>query len=349
MKQGKSVAHWLAAATLAAGFTGMAQQASAATTSPWCSAGKPVKFAGIDWESGAFVTEVMRYVMEKGYGCQTDALPGNSVTMEAALGNNDIQVFGEEWVGRSDAWNNAFKAGKVKAVGNVFRGAVEGWFVPDYVVLGDPKKDIKPLAPGLKTVADLPKYKNLFRDEEEPSKGRFLNCPSGWTCEGVNTQKLKTYKLMADYVNFRPGTGAALDASIASAVKRRQPVLFYYWTPTAMMGKYKFVQLKEPAYNEACYKTLEDTKNPNPCPSASPEATVQAGVSSVFHKADPVLVSMLSKFNIPLPLLNSTLADMVEKKAEPKAMAVPFLKAHPEIWKQWVPADVATKISASLK
>lgn len=96
----------------------------------------------------------------------------------------------------------------------------------------------------------------MFKDPEEPTKGRFLNCPSGWTCEGVNTAKLQAYKLEANYVNFRPGTGTALDAAIAAAYLQGEPMLFYYWSPTAIMGKYKLVQLQEPAYSDACWKEL---------------------------------------------------------------------------------------------
>jgi glycine betaine/proline transport system substrate-binding protein len=321
----------------------------AQTRSPWCDSGKPVRFAGVSWESGALLTELMRHVMEKGYGCKTDAIPGNTVTLEAALAGNDIQVFAEEWIGRSTAWNEAAKAGKVKAVGRVIVGATEGWYVPQYVVHGDPARNIKPMAPALKSVADLPRYKALFKDEEEPGKGRFLNCPTGWTCEGVNSQKLKAYKLTDSYVNFRPGTGAALDAAISSAIQRGKPILFYYWNPTGLMGRHKFTQLQEPAYDEACFKTLADKDHQDPCGSGAPEALIQAGVSRAFHDADPVLVDMLGRFNVPLPLLNRTLSEMAEKKLDAKTQALVFLKAHPAVWRQWVPADVAAKVAASLK
>jgi glycine betaine/proline transport system substrate-binding protein len=323
--------------------------AQAQTKSAWCDSGKPVRFAGVSWESGALLTELMRYVMEKGYGCKTDAIPGNSVTLEAALASNDIQVFAEEWIGRSDAWNDAAKAGKVKAVGRVIVGASEGWYVPHYVVHGDPERKIKPMAPDLKSVADLPKYKDLFKDDEEPGKGRFLNCPTGWTCEGVNSQKLKAYKLTDSYVNFRPGTGAALDAGISSAIQRGKPILFYYWNPTGLMGKYKFAQLQEPAYNEACFKTLADKDHKDPCGSGAPEALIQAGVSRAFHDADPVLMDVLSKFNVPLPLLNKTLSEMADKKQDAKTAAKDFLKANPAVWGKWVPTEVAAKVAATLK
>lgn len=83
----------------------------------WCESGKPVKFAGLNWESGMLLTDILQTVLEKGYDCKTDSLPGNSITMENALGSNDIQVFAEEWVGRSEVWNKAEKAGKVVGVG----------------------------------------------------------------------------------------------------------------------------------------------------------------------------------------------------------------------------------------
>jgi glycine betaine/proline transport system substrate-binding protein len=336
---------WLLALALAAWVL----PAPAQTTSAWCAGGKPVRFAGISWESGALLTELMRRVMEAGYGCQTDAIPGNTVTMEAALATNDIQVLAEEWIGRSQAWNEAAKAGKVIGVGQVIVGASEGWYVPDYVIHGDAQRGIRPMAPQLKSVADLPRLRELFKDEEEPSKGRFLNCPTGWTCEGVNTQKLMAYRLTDAFVNFRPGTGAALDATIVSAVQRGKPIVFYYWTPTGLMGKYRFTQLQEPAYNEACFKTLADKDHKSPCGSAAPAALIRAGVSRAFHDGDPALIAMLGKFNVPLPLLNAALAEMADKKRDARAQATQFLKAHPEVWTAWVPQDVAARLAASLR
>src|SRR3546814_6995389 len=78
-----------------------------------------------------------------------------------------------------------------------------------------------------------------------PSKGRFLNSPIGWTSEVVNKQKLKAYGLSDSYVNFRSGSGAALDAEISSSIRRGKPILFYYWSPTPLLGRFTLVQLQE--------------------------------------------------------------------------------------------------------
>ena len=77
----------LSALILAGGGALLAAPAAAGSiaTASWCAAGKTVKFAGLNWESGALLTELMRTVMERGYGCKTDSIPGNTVAMEAAL------------------------------------------------------------------------------------------------------------------------------------------------------------------------------------------------------------------------------------------------------------------------
>lgn len=133
--------------TFAAAGLMLAASASGANAS-YCGDGKTVTFAGIDWESGAFITEVMKTILSKGYDCQVDSIPGNSVTLEQATANNDVQIFAEEWLGRSDVWNKAVEEKKVIAVGKTFVGASEGWFVPDYVVHGDPARNIEAKAAG---------------------------------------------------------------------------------------------------------------------------------------------------------------------------------------------------------
>ncbi|MFP8967750.1 ABC transporter substrate-binding protein [Pokkaliibacter sp. CJK22405] len=317
--------------TLALGLTtlGMAIGFQTAQADTWCEQGNTVKFAGINWESGELLTDLMRTVLEKGYSCKTDAIPGNSITMEQALGQNDIQVFAEEWIGRSEAWNKAAKAGTVIGVGAPIKNATEGWYVPRYLVEGDKERGIEAKAPDLKAIADLDKYAMLFKDPEEQSKGRFYNCPAGWTCELENSEKLEEYGLDKTYVNFRPGTGAALDAAISSSYKRGKPFVTYYWSPTAMLGKYDLVQLKEKP---------EDEK----------EIKIQVGISKVFQDEAPQLVDVLSKVNVPIDLLNKSLAKMSDEKLESDEVARLFLKEHPEVWHQWVSEEAARKIDASV-
>lgn len=311
-------------------------------------AAEPIHFGDITWESGSFITEVLRLIVEKGYGLPTDTLPGSTVSLEAALAKNDIQVIGEEWAGRSPAWVKAESEGKVFGLGDTVKGATEGWWVPEFVIKGDAARGIKPLAPDLKSVADLPRYKDVFRDPEDPTRGRFLNSPTGWTSEIVNSQKIKAYGLTDSFVNFRTGSGAALDAEVASSIRRGKPVLFYYWSPTPLLGRFKLVKLEEPPFNAEAWKTLSDAKNPNPIGTRSMPAKLAIGVSAPFKAQYPQLVSVFEKVDLPIDLLNGLLADMSEKRTQPRQVALAFLKEQPQVWQQWVPADVAAKVNAAL-
>ncbi len=316
-----------------------------AQTAPACPAGKTVKFAGLNWESGEFLTAVMREIMERGYGCQTEAVPGNTVTLEQALADDDIQILAEEWVSRSDTWKKAAVSGKVQAIGHPFTGASEGLYVPDYVVNGP-----KAVAPDLRSVAQLndPKYLDLFRDPEQPAKGRFLNCPSGWTCEGVNTAKLQAYGLTGHYVDFRPGTGPAMDAAIVSAYQQQQPILFYYWSPSAIAGKLKLVRLQEPPWTAACWADLTSKSARHTQGCTAPPAEIAYGVSSAFAGSAPELTAVLAKATVPLNVLNANLVAIVDDHADPKAQAVAFLKTRPDLWRSWVSPAAAARIEASL-
>lgn len=333
---------------------GVAAFALAAAPGPaeasYCGDGKTVTFAGIDWESGAFITEVMKTLLSEGYGCAVDSIPGNSVTLEQATANNDVQIFAEEWIGRSDVWNNAAAAGQVVSVGQTFVGANEGWFVPRYVVEGDAARGVEAVAPDLASVSQLtdPAIVSVFTDPEEPSKGRFLNCPSGWTCEGVNSAKLEAYQLTDAYVNFRPGTGTALDAAISSAYLQSQPILFYYWNPTAIMGKFDLVQLEEPPYSESCWQALTSSTGSRDEGCAFPAVEVAYGLNSTFAREAPEIVEILEKATFPLAEVNASLAHMVDNDVDAQAAAREFLRTKGDVWGGWVSPEARARIEAAL-
>jgi glycine betaine/proline transport system substrate-binding protein len=316
---------------------------------PAQAAGETVHFAELNWESGGLITEVLRLIVEKGFELPTDTLPGTTITLETALAKNDIQVIGEEWAGRSPVWVKAEAEGKVQGLGDIVPGATEGWWVPEYVVKGDSARGIKPLAPELRSVADLPRYKEVFKDPETPDKGRFLNSPIGWTSEVVNAQKLKAYGLSDSYSNFRSGSGAALDAEVASSIKRGKPVLFYYWSPTPLLGRYKLIQLEEPPFDAEAWKTLTDADNPHPKPTRSLASKLSIGVSAAFAQQYPHITEVFAQVKIPIEPLNLALAEMSKHHRQPREAAISFMREQPALWRAWLPKAQADKVAAALQ
>ena len=333
----------LAIGTTMALATALAAQTATAANA--CGVDRPIVFAEHSWGSSIFQVTLARHIVEKGYGCQTESISGATIPLLGGMMRGDIDVTMEVWPENTkETWLKGLANGTVKKVGVAFPDAIQGWYVPRYLVEGPNAK-----APGLKSVADLPKYKKLFRDQEEPSKGRFYNGPLGWGAEKANTNKLKAYKLEEHYTNFRPGTGAALAAAIASAYERRKPILAYYWSPTWLMGKYDLVQLEEPAYDAKIWENLTTGKDLSKA-TAYPVCAAYVGVNTKFGKQAPVIVSFLGKYGITADTVSSSLAYMKAEKGRTHQDAVNnFLKTQEKVWTKWVPADVAAKIKASLK
>lgn len=300
----------------------------------------PIKFGALTWESGQFISGVLKYIAEDGYDCTIEEVPGAGPALETALSQDDIQIIGEQWVGRSPIMEQAIEENKVAVIGDTLKGgATQGWYVPKYVLEENP---------GLRSYQDLPEYAELFKDPENPSKSRFMNCPSGWTCEIFNTRLLKNTGLDNTFNNAHPGTGAALDAEIASAFEQHKPLLFYYWQPTGLMAKYDFAPLAFPAHNDACWQDLLRVDGTADCVSGFPVSPLGIAVSTPFLASNPELAEVFKQVQFTSDELNGAILEMSENKRSGEEQALVFLRENPNVWQQWVSEEAATNLADKL-
>ena len=212
----------------------------------------------------------------------------------------------------------------------------------------------------LKSVEDMkdPKIAALFKDPENPSKGRMTSCISGWTCYTVNLVKQKEYGLDAFYTNFDPGSGGALDAAIAGAFAKKKPIFTYYWAPTGLMGKVDLVRLSEPKFVKKCWDDMsavvEKIKAEGPeaytksCASEYRDMALTKSVLTKWADAHPEETKFLSQYSIPTATVNKMLAFYEdESDGDMELTAKEYLKSE-SAWTKWVPADVAKKVKAAL-
>ena len=308
----------------------------------------PIKMADLSWESAAFTTQLVKQILEKGYGCKVEVVPGTSAALETALAQNDIQIIAELWSGRTEIIENAVAANTVKVVGDTLEGgAVQGWYVPDYMIDGDANRNIKPLTPDLKNVADLADLAQVFADHEQPTKGRFFNCPTGWVCEKFNTELLEANGLSEHYVNFRPGTGAALDSAISAAYERGVPILFYYWQPAGLMAKYSFRRIEQPPFDQACWDAAVNETG-KACPTDFVLSRLSVGLSTPFTQQHPALLPLFESLTLRPGIMNAIILEMNEQQMSGADAAANFLKQYPEYWKEWMPDEAAQRLESSL-
>lgn len=300
----------------------------------------PIKFADLTWESGQFTTAVLRQIIEKGYGYPTQTLSGAGVALETGLIENHIQIIGEVWMGRSPILDKGIQTGKVKVLGDTLAGGtVQGWYIPRYM---------HEKYPELKTVGDLANFAKAFPDPQNPQLGRFLNCPTGWTCETFNSHLLKNFHLDKLFTNQLPGTGVALDSEIASSFAQKKPILFYYWQPSALMAKYDVFPLTFPPYDEKCWQEMLDPKSTSQCTSDFPISKLGVAVSQDFAKTYPELLPFLQKIQFQLKEMNQQIDEMATFQRTGEEQALLFLQRYPSRWRSWVTPDVALRLEQAL-
>ncbi len=313
-----------------------------------CDLDRDIVFGDLDWSSAQFHNRVAQFILEEGYGCSTDVIPGSTLPIYNGMARGDVDITMEIWVPNvQEWWDENTGNGSVEAVGLAYPDAVQGWFVPRYIVEGDDAP-----AAGLTSVDQLAEFAEVFRDPEDPDMGRFYNCIAGWGCENANTRKLAAYGLDESFTNFRPGTGGALAAAIESAILREQPIVFYYWGPTWVLGKVgdQVVQLDEPAYDEDTWNAMmaAEPADSAEVATAYPVIPVEIGVNTEFGAEAPTIVEFLGNYGMTGADVSAALLFMQENDVQADEAAEEFLRTREDIWTAWVSDDVADRIRSAL-
>ncbi len=314
-----------------------------------CPSRESIRIGDLNWDSANFHTAIAKTILEKGYGCEVEVTTGDTVPILVALSKNDVNINIELWKDLlGDSWTRFRDQGVVEEVGTIIPNAYDGWFVPRYLVEGDSTRGIEPTTPELKTVFDLKRYKEVFKDREDPTKGRFINCPIGWGCEDISSKKLIGYGLDEDFTNFRVGTGAALDAEIARSFKLGLPIVFYYWAPTWVLSEYDLIKLEEPAYNKEVFEAMRSSRNPTSATETPPQ-NIGIAVNTEWANAqgNDEIIDFLRKYTMKLEDVNEALNYMKQNKVNATEAANNFLKTNSS-WHQWVDEGIRDAVLAGL-
>jgi len=298
-----------------------------------------VTFGDAGWDSMKFHNAVAMYIAETAYGMETEEISGSTAVTYGALKTGDIQVYMETWTDSIVTYTEDVAAGKVTELGVNYDDNIQGLYVPRYVIEGDAERNIKAVAPELKTVEDLKKYTKVFADPDDTSKGRIYGAISGWQIDEVMRKKVAFYGLDDSYNYMDPGSDAALAAAIAGAYEKGEPIVAYYWEPTWITGKYDLVLLEDAPYKAELYLEGE-------CECPSIRLTVCANPK--FYESNKEFCEFLSKYATSSELTSEALAYINENDAEYEDSAKWFLKEHDDLIDQWLPTEKAELIRKAL-
>ncbi len=292
---------------------------------------EPVVFSDLNWPSAEIQARVAAYIVEHGYGYPTDLVTGDTVSLWAALVNNDTHVTMEIWPAQQE-WLLDVEEGTLIELGTSLDTGWEAWVIPQYV---------KDANPGLVSVTDIADHADLFVTADSRGKARFVTCIPGWACEQVNAAKVEAYGL-ADVVDLlNPGSGAGLFADLEAAYSRGDAWLGYMWHPTPLSVSLDLYVLEEPPYSDDCWATTKAC--------AYPEAKVLIMVNTSLSERAPEVIEFLRKWEFKAADQVATELWMTESNEDSDAGALWYLRNYRESWAAFVPAEVAERVDEALE
>ncbi|WP_428240532.1 ABC transporter substrate-binding protein [Gynuella sp.] len=304
-----------------------------------------VTIADMNWSSATLMANVDRFILEHGYGCNAEIVPGDTMpTGTSMIEKGEPDIAPEMWSNSmKDALDRGVAEKRLRYAGkSLSDGGEEGFWVPEYLVDKYPE---------IATIEGVIKHADLFENPEDDERHAFYGCPAGWNCQISANHLFKALKL-ADYGfdQIDPGSGAGLAGSIAKAYERKEGWFGYYWAPTSVLGKYKMVKVdlgsgvdKEEFINCTSKDTCE-----NPKVTMYPPSLVQTVTTESFASQAPDAYAYLAKRSYTNALMNELLAWMEDNQADGETAMYQFLTNYQDVWKPWVSADVAKKVSDAL-
>lgn len=295
-----------------------------------------VSITEMNWASNTVVTNVAKFIMEQGYGCDVTVVPSDTVPAVTSVAENgEPDIVTELWLNSAgEAYLKLEEEGKVERLGKVLDpGGLEGWWIPTYLAEKHPE---------LKTIEGVMANPELVGN-------RFNNCPSGWGCRVVNDNLVRALNLEGSGIEvFNHGSGETLASSMASAVQSQEPWFGYYWGPTVPLGKFDMTRVKLGEYKADVHTRNQTQDAENPGVSEFPAAPVLTSITTDFREREPEVADMLSKLTFKTDTMSSLLAWMDENNASAEEAAVHFLSDNTEEWSDWLNESARKKLAAVL-
>jgi glycine betaine/proline transport system substrate-binding protein len=278
-----------------------------------------IRIAQNAWTASAINTEIAKQLIEKHLGNKVEVVKIDENTQFTGLAAGDLDAVFEVWPSGVTPEEQKFfddkqvvNAGPLGVVGQI------GWFVPDYVL------EKYPTLSSWEGLKD-PEVAKAFASAETGDKGRFLATdPSYSQADAVLIKNLN----LPFEVKYS-GTEAATIAELDSKASAKEPVLMYWWTPTAAAGKYNLKQVPLPKNDGKCFSNEAATCD-------YPADPMFKAVSAKLAAKDAKVQAFIEKFTLTnedqLKLLPAVEID--QKPAE--EIAGEWIAANESLWTTWL-------------
>jgi glycine betaine/proline transport system substrate-binding protein len=202
----------------------------------------------------------------------------------------------------------------------------EGWYVPTYVIKGDPARGIEPMCPGLPDWKALNECVDVFKTSQTGDKGQYMTGAESWAPFYGDQDRIDNLKL--NYKMVFAGSEAALFAELTKAYDRGQPWLGLMWRPNFMTQKYDLTRVEFPPYTDECWETTHACQ--------WPETIIYQLASAELETARPTVWRILQNYDLPDERLAQLQSYVIEDGMSIPDAAKKWVDENPDVWKEWL-------------
>jgi glycine betaine/proline transport system substrate-binding protein len=286
-----------------------------------------------NWPSVRVTAHVLKTVLEENLGLEVELQNGTNPVVFEAMDSGAMHVHPEVWMPNQVNLNDKFVKEKktVKMNPNgvagdqamcVTKGTAERTGIVNLSELSNP---------------DM--AKNF--DTDGDGKGEIWIGAAGWASTNVEKIRAKSYGY-AETMNLKEMDETLALAEVDNAVAQKKNIVFFCYTPHHMFALHDLVILKEPAYDEAKWKVIQPTDDPewmekSEAGVAWNTAYLHIHYATALEESQPAAAKMLSQVKLDTETVSAMTYALVVEKQDPAEFA-----------KKWV-ADNADKVDSWLK
>ena len=278
------------------------------------------------WTASRLNAEVAANIIEAELGNPVEITEVNeNDAMFTGMADGTLDAVLEIWPsGVTDAETAYFDDGSVVDMGELGAVGKIGWFVPQYVI------DEHPELATWEGFQD-PALAALFATPETGDNGRFLGTDPSYSQYDEQIISNLELPLQVVFSGSEPATVAEVDARVAA----QEPILLYWWTPTAAVAAYDLVNVTLPEYTEECGASAAAGDGGVDCDY--PEDVLFKAASGMLEEKDAAVFEFLQNFTITTEDQLEMLPAVEIDGDDPAAVAAEWVSSHEDTWSAWLP------------
>lgn len=283
-----------------------------------------VKLCENAWSGSSVNAYVAKILLEEKLDKTVEIVSIDENSMWAAIATGDISACLELWPSghQENVAQYIDGTGEVENIGPLGVIGKIAWYIPSYMLESNPE-----LATweGFKG-ADAAK---LFATAQTGDKGQFI----GGDPSFVQYDEQIIENLGLDFEVVFAGSEQAELAGLDAAYSRKEPYLFYFWTPHSVHAKYDLTEVELPAYSDECYAKIDA----GGVDCAYPEDILFKIAYSGLKDEDPESYTLLKNMNYSNADQIGMIAEVDSGNMTAEEAARAWIDANEAVWSAWLP------------